>query len=192
MTSNWLFCSGVRLSIAGIRARGCSHDLNDNHYGILLLLEAIIIQTRRALKILHESTLCIFLLPPPDSGVGDGPHVGVECLPIQPRHVQLFHQLKLRGEQLLDGVSAPHFPPSLRVASQPLALRTINKYIVTCLNSKSHWKVLYMQICAILLLLRCPCAVLLTDCDRQPWTIVRRFDQFISALITPHWKVLRS
>ena len=29
-----------------------------------------------------------------------------------------------------------------------------------------------------------------SDSGRKPWTIVRRFDQFLCALITSHWKVL--
>ena len=31
-----------------------------------------------------------------------------------------------------------------------------------------------------------------TISGRKPWTVVRRFDQFLSAPVTPHWKVLRS
>ena len=31
-----------------------------------------------------------------------------------------------------------------------------------------------------------------SDSGQNPWTIVRRLDQFLSALITPQWKVLRS
>ena len=32
----------------------------------------------------------------------------------------------------------------------------------------------------------------IADSDRKPWTIVRRFDQILCALITPYRKVLRS
>ena len=55
------------------------------------------------------------------------------------------------------------------------------------------------EICAILLLLRCPFqwypCLPKSDCSvfgQKPWTIIRRFDQILSTLITPHWKVLSS
>ena len=31
-----------------------------------------------------------------------------------------------------------------------------------------------------------------SDSGRKPWTIVRRFDQFLGVLIVPHCKVLQS